>query len=272
MPATQSENELLRRAQEGDKQALEALLRAVQPQLYRFSMKMCRQTQDAEDVLQDSMMAMARSFQDFRGSSSFSTWLFTIARSFCIKKRRKGKFAPKREESLEGLSANEAAGIATNDLNPEQQAANNEVWHKVQQGIKQIEPDYREVLILRDIEGLRAKEVAKIVGISVSAVKSRLHRARADLREVLAPKEYAPRKGCPNIRQIFSEHLEGDLTADVCTSMQTHVDDCPVCAAECGGLKSVMNACNAAPCDLPLETQERIESALRAVLEDSRLS
>ncbi|MDE0882596.1 MAG: sigma-70 family RNA polymerase sigma factor [Myxococcota bacterium] len=272
MPAAESQNQLLRRAQEGDEQALEALLRSVQPQLYRFSMKMCRQTQDAEDVLQDSMLAMARSFRDFRGNSSFSTWLFTIARSFCIKKRRKAKFAPKHEESLEGLKAFESAGIASSDLNPEQQAASNEVWQKVQQGIKQIEPDYREVLILRDIEGLRAKEVAEIVGISVSAVKSRLHRARSELREVLAPKAYLPRQGCPNIRQIFSEHLEGDLAADICTTLQVHVDGCPVCAAECDGLKMVMNVCNAAPCELPIETQERLEKSLRAILEGAQPS
>lgn len=82
-------SQLLERARGGDAAALEALLRAVQPQLYRFSMKMCRHTEDAEDVLQDSMMTLARSFRDFRGASSLSTWLFTIARSFCIKKRRK---------------------------------------------------------------------------------------------------------------------------------------------------------------------------------------
>ena len=95
---------LLERARRGDEAALEQLLSAVQPQLYRFSMKMCRHTEDAEDVLQDSMMTLARSFRDFRGASSLSTWLFTIARSFCIKKRRKSKFAPQREESLEQLA------------------------------------------------------------------------------------------------------------------------------------------------------------------------
>ena len=80
---------LLEQARFGDDAALERLLKAVQPQLYRFSMKMCRHTEDAEDVLQDSMMTLARSFRDFRGASSLSTWLFTVARSFCIKKRRK---------------------------------------------------------------------------------------------------------------------------------------------------------------------------------------
>ena len=88
-------------ARRGDRDALEALLRDVQPRLYRFSLKMCGQTEDAEDVLQDTLFAAARTVRGFRGASSVSTWLYTIARSFCIKKRRRSKFAPEEERSLE---------------------------------------------------------------------------------------------------------------------------------------------------------------------------
>ena len=179
-------SELLERARGGDEAALQELLIMVQPQLYRFSMKMCRHTQDAEDVLQDSMLSLARSFRDFRGSSTLSTWLFTIARNFCIKKRRKSKFAPKGEESLEQLPTAEQHQIRATTPDPHQQAESAEIWQQVQAGIKRIEPAYREILVLRDIEGLRAKEVAEVVGISVSAVKSRLHRARSQLREQLS--------------------------------------------------------------------------------------
>ena len=258
---------LLQRARGGDEQALEQLLIAVQPQLYRFSMKMCRHTEDAEDVMQDSMMTLARSFRDFRGASSLSTWIFTIARSFCIKKRRKGKFAPEREESLEQLAPSEQGSIQSPSPDPHQQAESAEIWRQVQAGIQLIEPAYREILVLRDIEGLRAKEVAEIVGISVPAVKSRLHRARAELREHLASTHYQPQPGCPNIRKVFSQHLEGDLSPDICSTMEAHVADCPICAAECDGLKAALNACSSAPCEVPAAVQQRLQEALRTVLE-----
>ena len=89
MNTEQATEALLSRAAAGDDAALEALLEAVQPQLYRFSMKMCRHSADAEDVLQDSLLAAARSIRTFRGDATLSTWLFTIARRFCIKERRK---------------------------------------------------------------------------------------------------------------------------------------------------------------------------------------
>jgi RNA polymerase sigma-70 factor, ECF subfamily len=259
--------QLLERARGGDEVALEQLLSAVQPQLYRFSMKMCRHTEDAEDVLQESMITLARSFRDFRGASSLSTWLFTLARSFCIKKRRKSKFAPEREESLDQLPLAEQQGIRSTLPEPHEQAESAEIWQQVQAGIQLIEPAYREILLLRDIEGLRAKEVAEIVGISVPAVKSRLHRARAQLREHLTATPYRPQPGCPDIRKVFSEHLEGDLSPHVCSTMEAHVASCPICATECDGLKAALNACSTAPCEVPTTVQMRVKAALRQALE-----
>lgn len=249
---------LVEKVQEGDEQALEALLSAVQPRLYRFSMKMCRHTHDAEDVLQDSMMSVARSIRGFRGASSLSTWLFTIARSFCIKKRRKSKFAPTSEESLEQLSPGSTRSLRDMAPTPLEQAEKTAVWAQVQAGIAALEPAYREILVLRDIEGLSAKEVAEITDLSVSAVKSRLHRARSLLRASLTNESASKGIECPDIRAIFSQHLEGDLSDALCTQMQAHVDVCKECATECHSLKELMNACNSAPCEMPQDVHDRI--------------
>jgi RNA polymerase sigma-70 factor (ECF subfamily) len=269
MAMSGAEMALLERAREGDEQALEALLAAAQPQLYRFSMRMCRQTEDAEDVLQDSMMSLARSVRDFRGASSLSTWIFTIARSFCIKKRRKGKFAPSQLESFDELSAREAGSIESSQPDPEQAVETAEVWKQVQAGIEKLEPDLREVLILRDIEGLTAKEVSEVVGVSASAVKSRLHRARVGLRSTLSPQAYVPKAGCPNIRELFSKHLEGEIDSEICSTMQEHVNDCPDCAAECLGLRTALNACSTAPCEVPQHVQEQVQQAIRSAIKTS---
>ena len=93
-------DDLLARARKGDRDALNALLAHHQSQIYRFGLKMCRDSEDAQDVLQDTLFAMARGVGNFRGASSISTWLYTIARSFCIKKRRRSKFAPALDRSL----------------------------------------------------------------------------------------------------------------------------------------------------------------------------
>lgn len=257
---------LLYNAQNGDPEALEDLLKAVQPQLYRFSLKMCRHEEDAEDVLQDSMLSIARSFRDFRGDSSLSTWLYTITRSFCIKKRRKSKFAPSHEESLETLPRSHQSNLQSSLKNPQEIAESAEIWRQVQAGISLIEPAYREILVLRDIEGLSAKEVGEIVGLSVSAVKSRLHRARSQLREKLTMTPYHPNANCPDIRRIFSEHLEGDLSPDICSTMEAHVATCPACAIECSGLKQAFNACSTATYEVPKQVRIKIQTKLRAVL------
>lgn len=261
---------LLDAARKGDDAALETLLAAVQPQLYRFSMRMCRHEEDAEDVLQDSMLTLARNFKQFRGDSSLSTWLYSVARSMCIKKRRKSKFAPEREESWEEVAHREGAGLADADPTPEAQAEKLQAWEQVQEAILQLTPEQREVLVLRDVEGLSAKEVATVTETSVSAVKSRLHRARVELRKFLSggtPPPTGPE--CPNIVETFSRYLEDELTPDVCSTMQAHVDGCPRCAAECNGLKSALNACSSAPCEVPEHVAARVQAALRDAIAKS---
>jgi RNA polymerase sigma-70 factor (ECF subfamily) len=85
--------------------AIEELLRRYQSRIYQFGMKMCGEPEDAKDVLQDTLLTMSRSLRSFRRDSSLSTWLYTIARSLCLKKRRKSKFAPAEEVSLNGVGS-----------------------------------------------------------------------------------------------------------------------------------------------------------------------
>ena len=98
-----------------------------QPHLYRFGLRMCGNVEDAGDVAQESLISMARSLRDFRGDSSVSSWLYTIARRFCIKKRRRSKFAPTREESLDTPDTDVAQHLADPTPNPEQTATNREL-------------------------------------------------------------------------------------------------------------------------------------------------
>ncbi len=175
---TVSDQNLLEAARAGDRKAIEPLLVQHQDRVYRFGMKLCRHPEDAEDVLQDTLLAMAKSVHDFQGRSSLSTWLYTVARSFCIKKRRKSKFAPKNVKSLEQDVPPETQVFVDPARRPDEALAAKEIETALEAAIRGLEPNYREVLLLRDVEGLAAKEVAEVVDISVAAVKRRLHRAR----------------------------------------------------------------------------------------------
>src|SRR5215468_5144634 len=93
--------QLLEALHRGDEHALETLLARHAPSIYRFGLKMCRDPEDAKDIVQDTLLAAARGIREFRGASSLSTWLYTVARSFCIKKRR-GAPPPDTVVSLDG--------------------------------------------------------------------------------------------------------------------------------------------------------------------------
>ena len=199
-----SDQELLSAARTGDREALEALLLRYQPKVYGFGMRMCRNPEDAEDVLQDTLFAMARTVRDFRGASSLSTWLYSIARSFCVKRRRRGRSVSAVALSIDTNSQAAAAQLAHPGPGPEQHLENRELEAVLARAIAGLAPPYREVLVLRDIEGLSASEVAEVIGSTVDTVKSRLHRARLAVRNALAPllgvRHERPRKrSCPQV-------------------------------------------------------------------------
>jgi RNA polymerase sigma-70 factor (ECF subfamily) len=269
LPDAPTDEELLEAVRtRNDRAALEALLERHAPAIWRFGMKMCRDLEDAKEVLQETMLAAARTARDFRGGSKVDTWLFAIARSFCIKKRRRSKFAPDDPVSLEE-HAEQGADLAATAPAPDEVVSSRELAVALDRALDELEPSRREVLILRDVEGLSAAEVAEVLGLSVDAVKSRLHRARAALRERLSrwlgPPEAAPMPTCPEIVLLFSRHLEGEIGPQECASMQEHVDACPRCRAACEALKETLSLCHgrASGGTVPSEVQERVRRALR---------
>ena len=272
------DTQLLAAAQAGDPRALDALIERHQRRVYRFGLKMCRDPEDAKDVLQDTLIAAARSIRDFRGASSVSTWLYTIARSFCIKRRRRSKFAPEQEESLDSREPGlEARQVVDPTRSPDEELAGRQVEGALEQAIAGLDPMYREVLILRDVEGLSAPEVAEIMGLTVEAVKSRLHRARLTVREavapLLSPDTAGPRAepqapGCPDIVQLFSQHLEGEISGDLCATMERHLSQCPSCQARCDSLQKTLSLCkNTGLPDVPTEVQNSVRKALKQFIE-----
>ncbi len=260
-----SDQELLEALRAGDRAALAELVERHAPAVYRFTSRMCREPEDAKDVLQDTLLSAARGLGDFRGDSSLTTWFYAVARSFCIKKRRKSKFAPAETVSLE---SGEAVQLADASLSPDEAAAGRELGAALDRAISELDPDYREVLVLRDVEGLTAPEVAKVVGASVAAVKSRLHRARAEVRARLEPLPLVtePTPACQDVVLMFSRFLEDEIGAAQCEQMSQHIKSCERCRATCDSLEHTLNLCRAAHDNaVPAEVQFQVRKALMAL-------
>lgn len=247
---------------------MEALLASVAPSIHRFALRMCRHDADAEDTLQDALLAFATHLGGFEGRSSLSSWSFMLARSACARKRRGKKNRP--------ADGGEALPERVDDApDPEERAADRQLGRAVTRALDGLSESHREVLLLRDAEGLTAPEAAAALGVSVDALKSRLHRARAALREALAPTlepgtlAHAP--DCPDIVRAVSEQLEGAIDARSCAELERHVASCPACARTCDALRDALRACKQSPTPVPRpEVQARVQAALGAWLATRR--
>ena len=261
-------DELIRLAKAGDANAIEQLLIEIAPSVQRFGTRMCQNDHDSDDVLQDTLLTILRHLPEFEGRSSFTSWVFAITRSACTRRRRGLKNKP-------GIDIDEVVGVDDPGPSPEQGAFTREMSRLLEQALDGLPEEYREVILLRDVESLTAPEAAETLGISVDAVKSRLHRARNALRNALKPalEPHAPptSTGCPDIMALWSRKLEGELDALDCAEMEKHLATCPACTSACSALKSALLACRReATVDVPPDIQEQVRSAVRVWLRDSQ--
>jgi len=174
----------------GDFQAFEALVNRYESKVYRLAMRMLRHQQDAEDALQESFLQVYRGLKSFEGRSNFSTWLFRLATNVCLMKIRHRGTEPTGMVPLEDFMPQHEEGNQPSlqewPEKPEEILLTKESREKMMEALDQLPADYRAVFILRDIEGFSNAEAGEALGISVAAVKSRLHRARIALRGMLA--------------------------------------------------------------------------------------
>ncbi len=158
--------------------------------IYRFAHRLCGEPEAAKDLVQDTFLNAYRGFERFRGDAQISTWLYAIASRACLRMRRRRKGAPDRELSLEEFIPTSDGEfrlqIPIDGLSPEEALQNKELRHALDAAIDQLPKKYKMVLVLRDMEGLSAKEVGTIMGLNERAVKSRLHRARLFVRRQLS--------------------------------------------------------------------------------------
>lgn len=190
-----AEAQLIEAAARGDSGAVSQLLSACQPDLKRFARRTCSSTEDAEDAVQVALWQLYRKIGALRTVATFATWLFRIVERECYRLYR----GRSKAEDLDALAPTEM---------PSAPALPNDLRLDLVRALERLSPAYREVLLLRDVHELTAPEVAAQLGLSLEAVKSRLHRARAQVREQLLASGYWIKDGAPEPGAVGTDQGE----------------------------------------------------------------
>jgi RNA polymerase sigma-70 factor (ECF subfamily) len=281
---------LLRR---GGDEALEQALGLLQNTVFSFSMRVCGHRQDAEDTMQEVLVKSVPHLPKFDNPKALVVWLYTVAKNRCLMSRRRSKFAPREDLSLEELMPDrqELERLSGDgSINPETFAIRSEEAGRLRQAIQRLPPRYRIVLVLRDMEGLTDEEVAEITGLRSGTVRVRLHRARLFVRKELV-KGWKPRPGwsvepvssrataneqsrpvrCKAMFAELSNYLDEQLDDSLCDELERHLDGCGPCKAFLASLEATIRECRRVPSQSPdrayaeklrEEVMSRLEKAL----------
>jgi RNA polymerase sigma-70 factor (ECF subfamily) len=173
-------DEVLAAAARGDDEALSLLVRTYHDRVYRFGVRVCRDSWDAEDAVQEAFTKLARRPEVTKDIGALA-WLMTVVRHACMRMLR--PFA--RERRALGQRVDDAEVVPSDAEDAQQALERWELVRSVHAGIAALDRPYREVLVMRDLEGMSGDETCRALGLDLAAMKTRLHRARAQLREHL---------------------------------------------------------------------------------------
>jgi len=254
-----------------DPKALEHALALLQDTVFSFSMKVCGQREDAEDIMQEVLMKSVRFLPQFENSKALAVWLYKVARNRCLMSRRTSKFAPKEKLSLDNLmpDGRELAALAgASGETPELGVMRAQDAEHLQAIVRQLPPAHRLVLVLHDMEGLSDQEIAEILRIRAGTVRVRLHRARLFVRKELAkpkgrrrqrlspaaalPKRAPHRSGrCKAMFAELSDYLDEALDDSLCRELEKHMSGCRPCRGFLSSLEETIRDCRKTPDAVP---------------------
>jgi RNA polymerase sigma-70 factor, ECF subfamily len=255
-----------------DTRSLEQALELLQGTVFSFSMKVCGQREDAEDTMQEVLVKALPYLPKFESPRALLVWLYKVAKNRCLMSRRKSKFAPKQDLSLDELmpDRHDLARLAREGpVNPESLAIRSQQARRLREVIQELPPQYRIILVLRDMEGLTDEEVGDITGLRPGTVRVRLHRARLFVRQKLARENHnaaAPKKTalkppavletsqkrpatCKALFAQLSNYLDEQLDDSLCEKVEQHLTGCEPCKAFLASLEATIEQLRNAPSD-----------------------
>jgi RNA polymerase sigma-70 factor (ECF subfamily) len=262
--------EAVRLLQHGNEASVGQALELLQNTVYSFSMRVCGQREDAEDTMQEVLLKSIPHLPKFDSPKALLVWLYKVAKNRCLMNRRKSKFAPAQELSLEELMPDrkELEQLAGDDrVTPEAFAIRSEQASRLRGAVQKLPPQYRIVLVLRDMEGLTDDEVAEITGLRPGTVRVRLHRARLFVRKELMrtwmakgnrgarahtrPHEENRPARCKAMFAELSDYLDEQLDDSLCEELEQHLNGCGPCRVFLTTLQATVEQCRALPADGP---------------------
>lgn len=185
-PSERVSRELVESAQQGDKEALAQIIRLTQTDVYTLALRLVGDPDEALDVAQEAYVRALRGLKKFRGESAFSTWLYRVTANTAYTYKTKAR--RRRAESLEAMRSDARFDVKTSEPGPERIAMGTIAYEDVVAALDRLSPGARAVVVLKDVYGLTHEEIADSLGISVTACKVRLCRARQRLKEILTSK------------------------------------------------------------------------------------
>lgn len=169
-------------AREGDQGAFEELVRLYEKRVLALTQRMCKNPEDAAEAAQEAFFAAWRGLKNFRGDSSFSTWIYRLASNACVDLlRREGK--QQAAVSLDDGELNLEVPSAA--ASPQEETERRELREQIEEGLRALPPEYRAALVLREIQQLRYDEIGQVLNVDIGTVKSRINRGRKKLRSFL---------------------------------------------------------------------------------------
>lgn len=187
--APEAEAVLIQKAQAGDMKAAEALFRRYHGPIHQLVYRMLRGAPETEDLVQDVFLKAFRAIAGFKGNSSFKTWIYQIATNTCLNHLAKAsqRYPHDSLDQAVGEETDMTLGdrLAATGATPEEAVTASEVYQRVEEAVGKLSPEFRSVLVLRDIQDLSYEEVAETLGINLGTVKSRLARARKQVQRWL---------------------------------------------------------------------------------------
>jgi RNA polymerase sigma-70 factor (ECF subfamily) len=267
--------------QRGDDASVEQALMLLQNTVFSFSMRICGQREDAEDTMQEVLLKSIPHLPKFDSPKALVVWLYKVAKNRCLMNRRKSKFAPEHELSLEGLMPDRTELEQLNAdgrVNPESFAIRSEQASRLREAVQKLPPRYRIVLVLRDMEGLTDDEVAEITGVRSGTVRVRLHRARLFVRKELmrtwmpqarrkapahahAAEQLRPAR-CRAMFAELSDYLDEQLDDSLCKELELHMSGCGPCQAFLATLEATIEQCRKATGDCPPHETAKLREEL----------
>lgn len=169
-------------AREGDQGAFEELVRLYEKRVLALTQRMCKNPEDAAEAAQEAFFAAWRGLKNFRGDSSFSTWIYRLASNACVDLlRREGKRQAAVSLDDEELNLDLPSPLPS----PQEEAERQELRELIEAGLQALPPEYRAALVLREIQQLRYDEIGQVLNVDIGTVKSRINRGRKKLRSFL---------------------------------------------------------------------------------------